>query len=78
MPAVVLEVIVGVFAVRASVPAVRTAMTAAAPVGSPPARPAFTRTATAQAGKRLGDGFGGIGRCGVVRFGGHGSILHAT
>ena len=61
-------------AARTAVPAVRSAVTAAA--GAAFARAA--RSSAAQAGQRLGDGFGGIRRGGVTGFGGHTSILHAT
>lgn len=53
--------------VRTSVPAVRAAMTPTSGAAS------FAGTPTAQAGQRLGDGFGR-----VDLFGGHDSILHAT
>lgn len=56
-------------AVRAIRPRVGTAVTATAP--SP--RAALAGTPSTQTGQCLRDGFGGI-----VRFGGHGSILHAT
>jgi hypothetical protein len=73
--------------VRAIVPAARTAVAAPAFAGTSTAGSALSRTAATESGQRLGDGFGGIGPCsirlgrirgGVVRFGGHGSILHAT
>lgn len=67
MPAVV----VGVLAARTAVPAVRA--TAPSLSGASLSRPPLAGTATAQTGERLGDGFGGI-----VRVGGHVSILHAT
>lgn len=91
MTAVVVEVVVHIVAVRTSVwtavPAVRTAVAAPAFAGTSTAGSALSRTAAAESGQRLGDGFGGIGPCGirlgrirggVVRFGSHGSILHAT
>ncbi|GAA1156563.1 hypothetical protein MOX01_05820 [Microbacterium oxydans] len=56
-------------AVRAVLPRVGAAVTATA--SSP--RAALTGTPSAQTGQRLRDGFGGI-----VRFGGHEVILHAT
>jgi len=56
-------------AVRAALPRVGAAVTATA--SSP--RAALAGTSSAQTGQRLRDGFGGI-----VLFGGHGSILHAT
>ncbi len=83
MTTVVVEVIVSVVAmrtrVRTAVPAVRASVTATALGGAATAAWApITGTTPAQAGQRLRDGFGGILRGGVVRFGGHGSILHAT
>jgi hypothetical protein len=89
--AVVVEVVVHIVAVRtsvlATVPAVRTTVAAPAFAGTSTAGSALSRTAATESGQRLGDGFGGIRPCsirlsrirgGVVRFGGHGSILHAT
>jgi hypothetical protein len=73
--------------VRTAVPAVRTTVAAPAFAGTSTAGSALSRTAATESGQRLGDGFGGIRPCsirlsrirgGVVRFGGHGSILHAT
>ncbi|MGW9157381.1 hypothetical protein [Microbacterium sp. NPDC055665] len=82
MTTVVVEVIVSVVAmrtrVRTAVPAVRASVTATALGGAATAWTPITGTTPAQAGQRLRDGFGGILRGGVVRFGGHGSILHAT
>lgn len=84
MAAVMREVVVGIVTVvptvtvtvRAAVPAVGAAVTATAVHSSSPGAP-LAGSPTTQAGQRLRDGFGGI-RCGVVRFGGHRSILHAT
>lgn len=82
MTTVVVEVVVGVVAVRSrvrtAVPAVRASVTSTAIGRAAPARAPVTGTTPAQAGQRLRDGLGGILRGGVVRFGGHGSILHAT
>lgn len=55
-----------VIGVRTAVPAVGTAHSAGAAT-------AFARTAPAQTGQGAGDGLGG-----VVLFGAHTSILHAT
>ncbi|KQQ67252.1 hypothetical protein ASF63_08610 [Microbacterium sp. Leaf320] len=55
-----------VIRMRASVPAV-------GPTHSAGAATAFTRTASAQTGQGAGDGLGG-----VVLFGTHPTILHAT
>lgn len=79
MTAVVLEVIARVFAVSAAgtaVPSVRTAVSAAS--ATLPGAAGAARATTAQTGQGLGDGFGGIRLCRLVRFGGHRSILHAT
>ncbi|GAA2941316.1 hypothetical protein GCM10010458_27870 [Microbacterium luteolum] len=65
MAAVTEGPVIAVVARRSAGPAMRTAVTAAA--GAAP------ETTSAQTGERLGDGFGGI-----VRFGGHEFILHAT
>ena len=78
MTAVVVEVVLGVVAVRTAVPAVRASVTSTTIGGAAPARAAVTGTTPAQAGQGLRDGFGGILRGGVVRLGGHRSILHAT
>lgn len=51
----------------------RAAMPAVRPAHSAGAATAFTRTASAQTGQGAGDGLGGI-----VLFGAHPSILHAT
>ena len=78
----VVEVFVRIIAVGATVwaavPAVRSAVAAPTFGGTAPAGRPFPRTSAAQAGQRLGDGFGGIRRGGVTGFGGHASILHAT
>jgi hypothetical protein len=82
VPAVVAEVLAGLVAVRTfvrtPVPAVRTAVTPTALGRTATARTALTGAPPWQTGQRLRDGFGGILRGGVVRFGGHRSILHAT
>lgn len=65
MTAVTEGPVIAVITRRSAGPAMRTAMTAA--TGTAP------ETTSAQTGERLGDGFGGI-----VRFGGHEFILHAT
>lgn len=52
---------------------VGTAMPAVGPTHSTGAATAFTRTTSAQTGQGAGDGLGG-----VVLFGAHTSILHAT
>ena len=71
-----LEVIVGVVAVRAAVPPVRTPMP---PLRrTPSSGSTLTRSTTTEAGQRLRDGFGGIRLRGVCGFGGHALILHAT
>jgi hypothetical protein len=57
--------VITVVAGRATGPAMRTATT--------PAAGAASEAAPSQPGEGLGDGFGGI-----VRFGAHESILHAT
>jgi hypothetical protein len=82
VPAVVFEVVAGVIAVRTcvrtAVPAVRAAVTPTALGRATTAGAPVAGATPAQSGQRLRDGFGGILRGGVVRFGGHRSILHAT
>ena len=78
MSAVVVEVVTGVVVMRTAVPAVRAAVTPTALGRATTAGAPVAGATPAQAGQRLRDGFGGILRGGVVRFGGHRSILHAT
>ncbi len=83
MSAVVVEVVAGVVVMRTAVPAVRAAVTPTAlgratTAGAAAAGAPAAGATPAQAGQRLRDGFGGILCGGVVRFGGHRSILHAT
>ena len=73
-----LEVIVGVVAVRAAVPPVRTPMAMPPLRRTPSSGSTLTRSTTTEAGQRLRDGFGGIRLGGVCGFGGHVLILHAT
>jgi len=68
-----------VSAVGAAVPSVRTAVSAAsATLPGAAGAAGAARATTAQTGQGLGDGFGGIRLCRLVRFDGHRSILHAT
>lgn len=78
MSAVVVEVVAGVVVMRTAVPAVRAAVTPTALGRATTAGAPVAGATPAQSGQRLRDGFGGILRGGVVRFGGHRSILHAT
>lgn len=77
MAAVMLEVLVRLVSVRTPVGATMPAARASATVLPLAALARPAGTTTAQAGQRLRDGFGGI-RLGVLRFGGHDLILHAT
>lgn len=78
MPAVVLEVVSGIFprpaAMRAAVPPVRSAV----PALTVPALTWSAWTSTAQTGQGLGDRFGGVRVGGFAGFSGHALILHAT
>lgn len=82
MSAVVVEVLARVIAVRTrvrtAVPTVRTAVAPTALGRTATARAALAGASPTQTGQRLRDDFGGILRGGVLRFGGHRSILHAT
>lgn len=78
MPAVVLEVVAGIFSRRdtvgAAVPPVRSAVSAF----TVSALTWAAWTSTAQTGQGLGDRFGGVRVGGFAGFSGHALILHAT